>query len=93
MDEIDKRIQNRYNIFNSNSINSNKEEKEKCKINLRKKKIQNIMMRKRYYDEYSNISSHNNNLKLNKKRSNIIDISSFLSINLVSFKETKSSIN
>ena len=78
MDEIDKRIQNRYNIFNSNSINSNKEEKEKCKINLRKKKIQNIMMRKRYYDEYSNISSHNNNLKLNKKRSNIIDISSFL---------------
>ena len=38
MDDIDKRIQNRYNIFNSNSINSNKEEKEKCKINLRKKK-------------------------------------------------------
>ena len=67
MDEIDKRIQNRYNIFNSNSINSNKEEKEKCKINLRKKKIQNIMMRKRYYDEYSNISSHNKNIKQIKK--------------------------
>jgi len=78
MDEIDKRMQNRYDIFNSNSINSNKEEKEKNRVNLRKKKIQSLMMRKRYYDDYSHISFNNSNVKSNKKRSNIIDISTFL---------------
>ena len=78
MDEIDKRMQNRYDIFNSNSINSNKEEKEKNRVNLRKKKIQSLMMRKRYYDDYSHISFNNSNIKSNKKRNNIIDISSFL---------------
>ena len=78
MDEIDKRMQNRYNIFNSNSINLNKEEKEMNRVNLRKKKIQSLMMRKRYYDDYSHISFNNDNTKTNKKRKNIIDISSFL---------------
>ena len=77
MEDIDKRMQNRYNLFNSNSINSNKEEKEINRVNLRKKKIQSLMMRKRYYDDYSHIS-FNNNIKTNKKRNNIIDISSFL---------------
>ena len=47
MDEIDKRMENRYNLFNSNSINSAKEEKEKNRINLRKKNIHNLIMRKR----------------------------------------------
>ena len=78
MEEIDKRMQNRYNIFNSNSINLNKEEKEMNRVNLRKKKIQSLMMRKRYYDDYSHISFNNDNTKTNKKRKNIIDISSFL---------------
>ena len=78
MEEIDKRMQNRYNIFNSNSINLNKEEKEMNRVNLRKKKIQSLMMRKRYYDDYSHISFINDNTKTNKKRKNIIDISSFL---------------
>ena len=39
MDDIDKRFENRYHLFNSNTINSYKEEKELNKINLRKKKI------------------------------------------------------
>ena len=78
MDEIDKRMENRYNLFNSNSINSAKEEKEQNRINLRKKNIHNLMMKKRYYDDYSHMYSNNNINKPNKKRNNIIDISSFL---------------
>ena len=78
MDDIDKRFENRYHLFNSNTINSYKEEKELNKINLRKKKIQNLIMRKRYYDDYSHISFNNNHNKTNKKTTNIIDISSFL---------------
>ena len=78
MDDIDKRMENRYNLFNSDSINSAKEEKEKNRINLRKKNIHNIMMRKRYYDNYSHMYSNNNINKSNKTHNNIIDISLFL---------------
>ena len=72
MDEIDKRIQNRFNMFNSYSINSNKEEKENNKINLRKKKIQNLMMRKRYFDSYSHIGFKNENQKTKKEHMYIL---------------------
>ena len=78
MDDIDKRFENRYHLFNSNIINSYKEEKELNKINLRKKKIQNLIMRKRYYDDYSHISFNNTHSKANKDKTNVIDISSFL---------------
>ena len=78
MDDIDKRMENRYNLFNSDSINSAKEEKEKNRINLRKKNIHNIMMRKRYYDNYSHMYSNNNINKSKKTHNNIIDISLFL---------------
>ena len=78
MDEIDKRMENRYNLFNSNSINSAKEEKEKNRINLRKKNIHNLIMRKRYYDNYSHMYSNKNINKANKKRTNVVDISSFM---------------
>ena len=78
MDDIDKRMENRYNLFNSDSINSAKEEKEKNRINLRKKNIHNIMMRKRYYDNYSHMYSNNNINKSNKTHNNIIVISLFL---------------
>ena len=88
MDAINKRFENRYNLFNSNIINSYKEEKELNKINLRKKKIQNIMMRKRYYDGYSHISFNNTHDKKIKKRTNIIDISSFLINDKLKTKET-----
>ena len=88
MDEIDKRIQNRFNMFNSYLINSNKEEKENNKINLRKKKIQNLMMRKRYYDSYSHIGFKNENQKTKKEHNNIIDITSFLINDELKKKET-----
>ena len=88
MDEIDKRMKDRFNLFNENSINYNKQEKEINRVNLRKKKVQNIMMRKRYYDNYSFIYSNNNNINSNKKRNNIIDISSFLINDDLKRKET-----
>ena len=88
MDEIDKRMKDRFNIFNENTINYNKQEKEMNRVNLRKKKVQNIMMRKRYYDNYSFIYSNNNNINSNKKRNNIIDISSFLINDDLKRKET-----
>ena len=92
MDDIDKKLEQRYNLFNSNSLNTNKEEKELNKINLRKKKIQNIMMKKRYYDDYSHISFNNENINNNKKRENIIDISSFSINDELKKKETVSKI-
>ena len=46
------------------------------------------MMRKRYFDNYSFISSNNNNIKSNKRRNNIIDISSFLIDDDLKRKET-----
>ena len=82
MEEIDKKMQKRLDIFNENLIQCTKEEKEKNKISLRKQKIQNIIMKKRYLDNYSNID-----FNLNKKDNNaqnrihkeyMIDISSFL---------------
>ena len=88
MDEIDKRMKDRFNIFNEDTINSSKQEKEINRVNLRKKKVQNIMMRKRYFDNYSFISSNNNNIKSNKRRNNIIDISSFLIDDDLKRKET-----
>ena len=88
MDEIDKRMKDRFNLLNENSINYNKQEKEINRVNLRKKKVQNIMMRKRYYDNYSFIYSNNNNINSNKKRNNIIDISSFLINDDLKRKET-----
>ena len=88
MDEIDKRMKDRFNLFNENSINYNKQEKEINRVNLRKKKVQNIMMRKRYYDNYSFIYSNNNNINSSKRRINIIDISSFLINDDLKRKET-----
>ena len=88
MDEIDKRFEHRYNTYNSNSINIHKQEKELTKINLRKKKIQNLMMRKRYYDDYSHIYAKDGNNKTNKTRKNTIDISSFLINDELKTKET-----
>ena len=88
MDEIDKRMKDRFNIFNENTINYNKQEKEMNRVNLRKKKVQNIMMRKRYYDNYSFIYSNNNNINSSKRRINIIDISSFLINDDLKRKET-----
>ena len=88
MDEIDKRMKDRFNLLNENSINYNKQEKEINRVNLRKKKVQNIMMRKRYYDNYSFIYSNNNNINSSKRRINIIDISSFLINDDLKRKET-----
>ena len=88
MDEIDKRMKDRFDLFNEDTINSSKQEKEISRVNLRKKKVQNIMMRKRYFDNYSFISSNNNNIKSNKRRNNIIDISSFLIDDDLKRKET-----
>ena len=88
MDEIDKRMKDRFNFFNEDTINSSKQEKEINRVNLRKKKVQNIMMRKRYFDNYSFISSNNNSIKSNKRRNNIIDISSFLIDDDLKRKET-----
>jgi hypothetical protein len=83
MEDLDKKMQKRFNILNEDIINTTKQEKEKNRIELRKKKIQSIMMRKRYIEVYSNPSFNNNN-KANennrntKNNENIIDISSFL---------------
>ena len=88
MDEIDKRMKDRFDLFNEDTINSSKQEKEISRVNLRKKKVQNIMMRKRYFDNYSFISSNNNSIKSNKRRNNIIDISSFLIDDDLKRKET-----
>ena len=88
MDEIDKRMKDRFDLFNEDTINSSKQEKEISRVNLRKKKVQNIMMRKRYFDNYSFISLNNNSIKSNKRRNNIIDISSFLIDDDLKRKET-----
>ena len=88
MDEIDKRMKDRFDLFNEDTINSSKQEKEISRVNLRKKKVQNIMMRKRYFDNYSFISLNNSSIKSNKRRNNIIDISSFLIDDDLKRKET-----
>ena len=88
MDEIDKRIKDRFNIFNENTINYNKQEKELNRVNLRKKKVQSTTTRKRHCDNYSLIYSNNSNIKSSKKRNNIIDIFSFLINDDLKWKET-----
>ena len=55
MESIEQKIQKKFNLTTEDLINQTKEEKQQNRINLRKKKIQNIMMRKRYYDNFSNI--------------------------------------
>ena len=50
--------------------------------------MNNDRPRKRYFDNYSFISSNNNNIKSNKRRNNIIDISSFLIDDNLKRKET-----
>ena len=98
MEDIDKKFQKRFNIFNDDK-NEKKEEKELNRINLRKKKIQNIMMCKRYFDNYSNIDNnlnHKNNINNNnsqkKENEYMIDISSFLIKEELKKKETIDSI-
>lgn len=98
MEDIDKKFQKRFNMFNDD-INETKEEKELNRINLRKKKIQNIMMCKRYFDNYSNIDNnlnHKNNINNNnsqkKENEYMIDISSFLIKEELKKKETIDSI-
>ena len=82
MEDIDKKLKQRFNIFNDDIINTTKQEKEKNRIELRKNKIQKMMMRKRYLESYSNQSFTNNKTNVNNKNTKsdknyMIDISSF----------------
>ena len=92
MEDIDKKMQKRYNMINEDIVNIAKEEKEKNRINIRKKKIQNLMMRKRYFEIYSNngfnTNKKNDNNKNIKNSDYIIDISSFLIKEELKKKET-----
>ena len=90
MESIDKKIQKKFNLTTEDIINQTKEEKQQNRINLRKKKIQNIMMRKRYYDNFSNIGIDDNkvNNNTNKEIDYTIDISKFLIKDDLKKKET-----
>ena len=92
MEDIDKKMQKRYNMINEDIVNIAKEEKEKNRINIRKKKIQNLMMRKRYFEIYSNngfnTNKKNDSNKNIKNSDYIIDISSFLIKEELKKKET-----
>ena len=78
MEDINKKMQKRYNILDGNIIDSIKEEKEKNKITLRKKKIQNLIMKKRYLDNYSNIDNDLNHIN---KKSNLNKTTNYNYIN------------
>jgi hypothetical protein len=91
MESIDKKIQKKFNLTTEDIINQTKEEKQQNRINLRKKKIQNIVMRKRYYDNFSNIGIDDNkvnNNNTNKEIDYAIDISKFLIKDDLKKKET-----
>ena len=80
--ELDKITKIRLNILNDNLADSMKEEREKNRISLRKKKIQNYIMKKRYIENLSsvdyNINNKNNNTHNNKINDEfMIDISYF----------------
>ena len=96
MDELEKKMQKRLDILNENVMNITKEEKENSKISLRKKKIQNIIMKKRFYDNYSNIEfnkdKNNNNVQNKIHRDYMIDISSFQIKEELKKKDTVESI-
>ena len=95
MDELEK-MQKRLDILNENVMNITKEAKEISKISLRKKKIQNIIMKKRFYDNYSNIEfnidKNNNNVQNKIHRDYMIDISSFQIKEELKKKDTVESI-
>ena len=82
MEDIDKKIQKRFDKLNEDIVDTIKEEKEKNRISLRKKKIQNLIMTKRYLDNYSNIDYNinhkNNNSKSNANKEYMFDISTLL---------------
>ena len=81
MEDIDKKIQKRFDKLNEDIVDTIKEEKEKNRISLRKKKIQNLIMTKRYLDNYSNIDNninHKNNSKSNANKEYMFDISTLL---------------
>ena len=82
MEDIDKKIQKRFDKLNEDIVDTIKEEKEKNRISLRKKKIQNLIMTKRYLDNYSNIDNNinhkNNNSKSNANKEYMFDISTLL---------------
>ena len=84
MEDIDKKIQKRFDKLNEDIVDTIKEEKEKNRISLRKKKIQNLIMRKRYIENLSNIDNninhknHNSNSKNNANNEYMFDISSLL---------------
>ena len=81
MEDMDKKIQKRFDKLDENLIDSIKEEKEKNRISLRKKKVQNLIMTKRYYENFSKIDNdinHKNNGSVNANNEYIIDISSLL---------------
>jgi len=98
MEDIDQKMKKRFDIFNDNIIKTTKEEKEKNRITLRKKKIQNLIMKKRYYDNYSKIdfninkNNNNNNNNNNKNKEYMIDISSFIIKEELKKKDTVESI-
>ena len=96
MDELEKKMQKRLDILGENVMNITKEEKENSKISLRKKKIQNIIMKKRFYDNYSNIEfnidKNNNNVQNKIHRDYMIDISSFQIKEELKKKDTVESI-
>ena len=71
MEGIDKKIQKKFYMTTEDIINQTREEKQQNRINLRKQKIQNIMMRKRYYDKYSNIGLNDNKVKNNNANKEI----------------------
>ena len=80
--ELDKVTKKRLNILNDNLADSLKDEREKNRISLRKKKIQNYIMKKRYIENLSNIDYNLNNKNSNTRNNKIndefmIDISSF----------------
>ena len=91
MESIEQKIQKKFNMTTEDIINQAREEKQQNRINLRKKKIQNIMMRKRYYDNYSNIGLNDNKVNNNKTNKEIvytIDITQFLIKDELKKKET-----
>ena len=96
MDELEKKMQKRLDILGENVMNITKEEKENSKISLRKKKIQNIIMKKRFYDNYSNIElnidKNNNNVQNKIRKDYMIDISSFQIKEELKKKDTVESI-
>ena len=84
MEDIDKKIKKRFDKMNEDIVEIIKEEKEKNRISLRKKKIQNLIMTKRYYESFSNIDyninhkNNNSNSKNNAENEYMFDISSLL---------------